>query len=281
MKDEELFGREFARRLEVLRAAARRLIREGRWQQLRESRPGPGQEFSDHRDYVPGDEIRHIDWHAYARLDRAKVRVFEENERPSLTILLDRSASMEGAAYREARRVAAGLAYVGLCHLGEVRVTPFSSARDPGVGPLRGPGSFQKILALLGPLRPEGTTRLAQPIRWSMVGRRGVAVILSDLLQDGEWESSIRRVRGHRLVLIHWEPEEPRPQGLTLLRDRETGEVLRRAVTDRSLARLQSLREAASRRIEEVCRGQGAAYLHPRAGAPFEEVVLEVLRKIA
>ncbi|MCZ6690445.1 MAG: DUF58 domain-containing protein [Planctomycetota bacterium] len=248
---------------------------------MRERRRGQGQEFSDHRDYAPGDEIRHIDWNAYARLDRAKVRVFEETERPPLTILIDRSSSMEGDVFRQARQIAAGLAYVGLAHLGEVIVIPFASEREAGLGPLRGRGSFRGVLDFLKPMRTGGATRLDPILRWAAGGRRGVWIVLSDLLENGNWTASIRRARGHTLVLLHCKAEAPDIQGAVLLRDRETGEVLRRTITTGDREKYRQEWEASSVRIKEASRRNGGIYLRARSGAPFDETVLEVLEEIA
>lgn len=276
-----IFTSEFSRRLEILRAASRRLLREGRWRLLRERRRGRGQEFSDHRDYVPGDEIRHIDWSVYARLDRPKVRVYEENEPIPVTVLLDRSASMEGSVFLEARRVAAGLAYVGLCHLGEVSVLPFSSRWEAGVGPIRGAGAYPRVLDLLEPLRTEGIARLAPVLQKASESRRGIAVILSDLLEAEGWASAIRQKRGHRLILVHWEENQPDLDGDLILRDRETGEAVRRTLTPETRERHRLAWEAGSRKIREACRRGGAIYLHARPGIPFDEMVLSILKEVA
>jgi uncharacterized protein (DUF58 family) len=188
---------------------------------------------------------------------------------------------MEGPVFAEARRAAAGLAHVGLCHLGGVTVTPFASGRSPGVGPLKGEGSFGRVLSLLESLRAEGPTRLGPAFRWASGGRRGVAVVLSDFLEAGEWESSIQQVRGHRVVLLHFEAEIPGIQGAALLRDRESGEVIRRTLTEGVLEGHRRRRRDARRGIEEACRRRGAIYLRARPGVGFDEVVLEVLREIA
>ena len=188
---------------------------------------------------------------------------------------------MEGVLFREARWVAAGLAQVGLAHLGEIRLVPFSAGEEAGVGPLRGQGSFGKVLGLLESLGPGGKTSIGSALRLASAGRRGIAVVLSDLLQVGGWETSIRRVRGHRLVLVHWAAPEPGTGGRVLLRDRETGEVVERTLTQGARARYRGALERESRRLEETCRGQGAAYLGVSPGVGFDETVLEILRAIA
>lgn len=279
--DSSPFDEDFRRRLEVVRVAARRLIREGRWRLLRERRRGPGQEFSDHRDYVPGDEIRHIDWSVYARLDRPKVRVHEETEPPALTVLLDASASMRGAAFDGARRLAAALAHVGLCHLGPVHVAPFGESSRPMLGPLRGEGAFAGVLGFLGQVRAEGPTGIGGAIRRSDRGRRGVTVLISDLLSEEAWVPGLRRRRGHRWLIVHLEPPLPAVEGEAILRDRETGESIRRTITPGILESHRRVRESAAQMIQSAAGQRGAGYLRVAAGTPFDETAIAVLREIA
>jgi uncharacterized protein (DUF58 family) len=275
-----LFGREFLERLEVVRATARRVIREGSWKILRERRPGQGQEFSDHRDYAPGDEIRHIDWSAYARLDRLKVRIFEEREPPHLTILLDRSRSMEGAPFREARRLAATLTHVGLGHLGPVTIRPFSDEPQSPLGPLRGLGAFPEILRYLSALETGGVTRIGPALRAIPRRRRSLTVVISDLLEEEGWEQALRRSRGHRVFLAHCAAPEPTLAGTFIIRDGETGERIRRTVTSEVLRRRGDLLETESRRIDGACRRRGASYHRVEWGTPFDVTAIHLLREM-
>ncbi len=68
--------------------------RRGGWGERRSTRRGQGLEFADYRDYVPGDDLRRVDWNLYARLDRPYVRLYEEEADLHVHLLLDGSASM-------------------------------------------------------------------------------------------------------------------------------------------------------------------------------------------
>ena len=70
-------------------------------------RRGQSLEFVDHREYVPGDDIRHLDWHLIGRLDRLFIKLFEAREDRTVALLLDRSTSMSGAKWTAARQAAA------------------------------------------------------------------------------------------------------------------------------------------------------------------------------
>ena len=85
-------------------------------------RRGQSLEFADHREYVPGDDIRHLDWHLYARLDTLFVKLFEAREDRTVQIVLDRSASMAGSKWEAARKAAAAVAWASLCSLDRVQL---------------------------------------------------------------------------------------------------------------------------------------------------------------
>ena len=61
----------------------------------RSTKRGSSVEFADYRNYTPGDDLRRLDWNIYARLDRPFIKLFEEEEDLSVTILLDGSRSMD------------------------------------------------------------------------------------------------------------------------------------------------------------------------------------------
>ena len=120
---DQLFDDEFLRRLELLQVATRRIFR-GRQRAERKTRKsGSGLEFADHREYAVGDDIRNLDWQVLVRLGQPLIRLFEEDEDLPIRIVVDVSDSMlthDAAKLRQAYRVAAALAYVGLANLDRV-----------------------------------------------------------------------------------------------------------------------------------------------------------------
>nr|MBP8299391.1 DUF58 domain-containing protein [Planctomycetota bacterium] len=122
----ELFDPAFLRALEGLRILARSVPAGGRHAEQRSRARGQGQEFTDVRPYVAGDDFRTVDWHVFLRLDKVFVRLFLQDEDLPIYFLLDQSASMaRGRALGNApdrsviaRRAVAALAYVELNHMG-------------------------------------------------------------------------------------------------------------------------------------------------------------------
>src|SRR5271155_2631750 len=109
----EYFGKNDAAQMSKLQFTARQVV-EGVITGLHKSpHRGFSVEFSEHRDYVPGDEIRHLDWRAYGRSDRYYVKLYEQETNLRATLVLDTSRSMKFANKLDwGRRLCACLAYL-------------------------------------------------------------------------------------------------------------------------------------------------------------------------
>lgn len=145
---------------------------------------GASLEFMEHRDYQPGDDLRHVDWAAFARTDRLIVKRFREEVTPRLDILLDASASMALPGTAKARG-ACGLAAALAAAAGNAGFTHCLWASGEACRPLpnasAAPESWQG-LEFAGPVPlPEALRRL--PPAWA---RRGIRALVSDLLWMGD-----------------------------------------------------------------------------------------------
>jgi uncharacterized protein (DUF58 family) len=176
---------------------------------------GSSVEFAQHRDYVPGDEIRHIDWKVYARSDRYHIKQFEEETNLKATLVLDASASMD---YRGERAplskreygaiIAAALASLLLRQRDAVGLATFDDGVRQFIPPASTSAHFRLLLDMLDrkdsrPKTDLGDTfhDLAERIR-----RRGLLIILSDLFTDPD--TILRglqhfRHRKHEVIVFH------------------------------------------------------------------------------
>src|SRR4026207_240892 len=122
---EDLLDDEFQRKLDYLALVSKRVFSGAMRAERRTKKTGSGVEFADHRDYVPGDDFRYLDWHAYQRFDRLLIRLYEEEEDLSIYFILDNSSSMsfgDGEKLRHAKKLCAALAYVGLANLDRIAI---------------------------------------------------------------------------------------------------------------------------------------------------------------
>jgi uncharacterized protein (DUF58 family) len=148
-------------------------------------------EFRQHRAYVAGDEIRHIDWKVFGRTDRFYIREYEEETNLRATILLDRSGSMgygSGALTKlqYAVRVAACLAYLMLRQADGVGLVTFDQAVGETIPPRSRPGHLRVLLSALESCQPGGETELGKVFHEvaRRLHRRGLLIVISDFFGE-------------------------------------------------------------------------------------------------
>lgn len=174
---------------------------------------GQSVEFLQHRQYAPGDDLRHVDWKAWAKQDRLYVKQFEEDTNMRCTMLVDVSASMQYGSgplnkYEYAATVATSLAYLLLKQHDTVSCIAFDESIRTRT-PLRSTQAHLKAIvqALDGsnPLNKTDTGAIFREVA-EVSPRRGMVTVVSDML--GDVESSLRglrllRQRGHDVMVLH------------------------------------------------------------------------------
>jgi uncharacterized protein (DUF58 family) len=285
-----LFEPEFLARLEQLTFLSHRLYRSGVRGERRSNTLGRGVEFADHRSYHIGDDYRYIDWHIYSRLDRLFVKLFSEEEDVTVHLLVDGSRSMGWGTPSKlgyAIRVAAALGYIGLANLDRVGAVVFADRLHRMLPPLRGRLAVFRLFRFLGEASADGQrSDLAATLADYAVRmrRRGVLVILSDLMFPGGVGAGLRMARAHRFepFVIHLLADEelaPAMAGDLRLVDSETGagvDVTADAATAAAYARA---RDRYFAEIEQVCLRYQVEYLRAVTSIPFDDLVLRYLRQ--
>ena len=203
----------------------------------RSPRKGFSVEFAEHRPYVPGDDLRHLDWRIAARADRWVVKQFEEETNARAMIVLDVSRSMQWTgdparltklAYAE--RLAAAVALLLIRQRDAVGLLRFDAGTRSVVPPRAQRAQWRRLVAAFsepgGGEASDVATALLQAGR--LVRRPGFVVLLSDLLVDPEPVADAARTlraRGHEVLVLHvMDPaERDFPEaGEALYRDLET-----------------------------------------------------------
>lgn len=172
-------------------------------------------EFAEHREYVPGDDLRYVDWKAYGKTDRVYLKQYEEETNLVCYLLLDVSESMtyrsDGVAMSKldyARCVAASLAYLVLQQQDGVGLTTFDAEVRAFIRPSAHPTHMGAMLHALEAAPTTAKTSLG-PIFHDLAERykkRGVVVILSDLFDDvASLIAGLKhlRHRRHEVILFH------------------------------------------------------------------------------
>ncbi len=306
-----LFDAAFLKKLERLSIISRKL-RAGRMKgERRSTKRGNSVEFADYRNYTPGDDLRRVDWNAYARLERLFIKLFMEEEDITIHVLLDASKSMDwgeggavfglgapavpGAAPAAdrnkliyAKRTAAALGYVGLSGFDRVTIAAFHRGSISRFSPVRGRGHAVNLLRWIAALQPGGETDLDASLRAYAAHARfpGVCFILSDFFtaSGGTEGLAALQAAGHEIHVLHiLAPAEVHPETALLgdlrLRDSETGQTQEVSI-DGGLLDLYAEKFAAWQgALEGYCRRRGINYMQVTTDNPFDDLVLHYLRR--
>jgi len=172
---------------------------------------GASVDFAEHRGYVPGDDIRRVDWRLYARTDRYYIKEYEADSNANFAVLLDVSKSMgfgsEGMTKLEYGRMLAGcLTYLVHRQRDRVGLVAFDSDIVEFVPPSA--KHMDVALHVLDRLRPSSPGSLRVPLNKvaEHFGRRGVLVLISDLYEDPDAIMEAigpLRFRGHDVIVFH------------------------------------------------------------------------------
>jgi uncharacterized protein (DUF58 family) len=176
---------------------------------------GQSVEFAEHKEYAPGDDVRHIDWKAYGKFDKYYVKRFEQETNLRAYLVVDASGSMGYRGHPDrmskletASALAATLAYL-LFRQADAAGLVLVGGEVKGAVPPRATAShLGPIVEALEAARPEGKTRLAAAVDWVVehAPRRSSVLVFSDLM-DGD-EKVLRRIaqlglRKHDVTLFH------------------------------------------------------------------------------
>ncbi len=200
--------------IESLMLAARQVATGALVGMHRSLRRGSSSEFSEHKLYAPGDDIRHIDWHAYAKTDRYHVKQFEDETNLTLEVLVDHSGSMDFASeglpakLATARVLAAALTYLALRQGDAAGLVCYADGVTDEL-PARATGAhWMEVLTRLVRIAPQGRTGIGRAIdRFAQQERRrAITVVISDLFDpDPDLMQAFRRLgaRRHDVAVLH------------------------------------------------------------------------------
>ena len=170
----------FLARLDALRLAMRGRAQGGAGGSRRSRQTGSSAEFSDYREYIPGDDIRRLDWNALARFDRLYMKLFMEEQESQVTILLDASASME-AKWDTARCAAEAVGYLALTGGDRLQLQALKDGKATRFPQLSGRAAFAKLNMFLDSCIPDGKEgTLTEAVKRAEGLRKGLCFLITD-----------------------------------------------------------------------------------------------------
>ena len=247
-------------------------------------------EFSEHRRYVPGDDLKDLDWNVYAKTDRYYIKKFEAETNLTGYLAMDLSGSM-GYTYRQeltkfeyAICLAAALSYLMIHQQDPVGLVAFDDRVRHSLAPHSKRTQLGNILALLARLKPSGLTNLGASLHQiaAMLRHRSLIILFSDLLADPEpviQSLHHLRHRGNDVILFHVldEAEAAFPfDGVIEFEDTESHEKLTvdaQSIRGDYLAAVGQLRE----QYRRECFNARIDYVPLHTGMPFDRALMSYL----
>ncbi len=246
-------------------------------------------EFADFREYVPGDDIRRIDWNLCSRLEKYFIKLFVDERQMHTHIFLDASASMartDPAKAEYAMRVVAALGYLSVRSMDKVSFRLLKRDQTENIGgPVSGIPAYYRAIDALEHIKFEGETDIQKALSGcdDLGYDDGLSILVSDFLTDRDWRTAVDYLlfRRRQVMLIQiLSPEEVAPSytGRVFLQDCEAEDV-----TDPKHLRMQvsgSAAEAYRRALDEhmgdirhFCASRGVDFVTAVTDEPVERLI--------
>lgn len=249
-------------------------------------------EFTEHRQYMPGDEIKHIDWKAYGKTDRFYIKQFEEETNLKSYLIVDASRSMDYASkgnlkkFEYASYVAAALSFLMIEQRDAVGLTLFDEGIRVSLPPRATRSYLKEILKELESAKPAKKTGTSASLNLiaEQIKRRGLVIVLSDLFDTPESVMTALkhfRHKGHEVVVMQILDPLERSfafDGDAIFKDLETQEELMTQPWHIQTAYRQSMQEFLDF-YKRQCRDNNIDYVLLDTSTPFDKALFEYLNK--
>ncbi len=287
--DVPLLSPQLLGQLERLELVSRKIFRGRMKGERRSHSKGQSVEFADFRNYVPGDDIRFIDWNLYARLDKLFLKLFLEEEDLHFYTLIDTSSSMDfgdPTKLHYAKQLAAALGFIGLCRADRVKIEALGTSRSNPTPALRGRASLWRMLEYLNGIEAGDNVPLAQGVKDFCLRNsgQGILVLITDLMDKAGYESALRFLLAQNIdvYVIHVLSQaeiEPDVTGDLRLVDCEDSDIAEITVSRPLLNRYKQTLATFIDGAKEFCTRRGMSYLMTSTETPVEQLVSNYLRQ--
>lgn len=284
--NDKIFDSEFFNKLNNINMYLNLRLSQGAQGGRKSSAKGASVEFSDFREYMPGDDFRRIDWNAYGRFNKFFIKVFMEEREGVFNFFIDKSKSMdfgENNKSETALKVVASLAYIVLNNLDRVNINALGGGSAQMLKGGSGKQVFQRILKELATIEFNGETDLTSSIVKRNIKSKGVSIVVSDFFTQGgleKLEEGIKYLayKKQQIILIQVlckEEREPEEMGELTLVDSETGEKVRLTITPKILENYKNTLKEYNHKLEDMALKYGANLVTVDSEDSIEKIVLK------
>ena len=253
---------------------------------------GSSMEFSDFREYMPGDDIRRIDWNAYGRLDRLYVKEYMEEKEAVVSILIDTSASMNYGSKKKSElacMLAAAFSYLGLNNMDRVMLYDMQKMQMPFVAG-GGKRALPQLTSWLEQCLFDGQVDIGEAVKQLPMKGPGVTILISDFLQETFLEQeTVHKLlrfldyRKQKAVFLHVLAGEELSIGLTGTRnliDMENQSTLRLTLDAGSIRVYEKALQHFLSQLRLECAKAGAFYAICSTETDIHQLIFQDLRML-
>lgn len=285
----EILTPELLAQLERLELVTRKIFRGRMKGERRSKRKGQSVEFADFRNYVPGDDLRLLDWNLYARLDKLIIKLFLEEEDLHFYTLIDASMSMDFGTPTKleyAKQLAAALSFIGLVRGDRVRIETIGQPASYRGPVLRGRSNVWRMIKQLDEMAPGENASLAPGVKNFCIRNpgKGIVLLISDLMDKEGYETALRYFVSNEMDcyvihLLSQEELQPDVKGDLKLVDCEDADEAEVTISAPLLARYQQTLAAFTRGAQDFCTRRGIHYMLANNQLPVADLVGQHLRR--
>ncbi len=283
--ESKIFNEDFFKKLNKIHLNLNLKISKGYQGGRKSQAKGVSVEFSDFREYVPGDDFRRIDWNAYGRLDKLFIKVFMEEREAVFNIFLDKSKSMDYGEKNKKNtslQVVGALSYIALNNLDRVNVNIIEEDKLYELKGGTGKKGFQSILKQLETLEFSGKTKLSDSITKRRINNKGVSIIISDFfcnegLDTLEQGLKYLAYKKQEIVLVQVLCEEeinPSIEDEVTLIDKETGENIKLSINSKVIEEYKKALKDFNNKLEKLVKKYNGKVIFTNTNMSLEEIIL-------
>lgn len=253
----------------------------------RSRKTGASLDFSDFREYHPGDDLRHIDWNVYARTGQPFIKQFLDEQEMRVHIILDPTKSMGiDGKWEFTQKLAIGLAQIALKSGDTVSISTWNNERDIF---FRKKGAMQRasVTKFISSIEtPSSVDFFTDNALRTIPKAVTVLFVLTDGLEEpGKWEHLFKRLRGVcsdvRLITIHSKEEElPVFEGDIRFVDVESEDGVEVTITNHSVGQYHLEKEAHEAHLEILARKYGISLLRAQVSEGVMEILTKKMRRV-
>lgn len=280
---EKIFDKDFFNQLKNLKIIMKTPINSAYAGGRRSKEKGVSVEFSDFREYSPGDDFRRVDWNAYGRFNKLYLKIFMEEREALFNIFIDTSKSMHFGVHNKgifSLRLAGAISHIVLNGNDRVKLFPFNSEENKEGITISGRAGINRILKYLEAIEFNGTTNLGRNIKTLPIKGKGISVILSDFYNLEELKETLifLKHKGQEIILVQvlsQEELEPTLRGDLKLNDIEEHNKMDISLYGRAIEIYKDKLDEFITDIKTLSRKYGATYILANTKDNLEKIIFK------